>query len=265
MEDHDTARSGDRRGRDAALVARAAAPAAAQSRREMQMMADIRMLQEQTQQLQQQLAAALAQSARPSSSCRPAQDDQNAATRKGFADQKLTIDQVGSDLRIVKERVDETNVRITSLSQEVEALRVATLPSTPAPPTDSALDPAAGSDPCAPATQPPSGAAPTPSTAGGPPPAAHPTAHQSGHLSAAAVRHRVDRLHRRPVDAVHRGLQHLPAQLPAQRGRRRCPVLYRRVQLRRRQVHRGDGCLQPRDRQLPARRQGCPMRTTSAA
>ena len=32
-----------------------AAPAAAQSRREMQMMADIRMLQEQTQQLQQQL------------------------------------------------------------------------------------------------------------------------------------------------------------------------------------------------------------------
>ena len=38
-----------------ALLLSMAAPAAAQSKREMQMMADIRMLQEQTQQLQQQM------------------------------------------------------------------------------------------------------------------------------------------------------------------------------------------------------------------
>ena len=43
------------------LTALLASPAAAQSRREMQMMADIRMLQEQTQQLQQQLQASIEQ------------------------------------------------------------------------------------------------------------------------------------------------------------------------------------------------------------
>jgi tol-pal system protein YbgF len=126
-----------------ALLA-AAVPAAAQSRREMQMMADIRMLQEQTQQLQQQLTAALAQIGETLKQLSTRQDDQTAATRKGFADQKLTIDQVGSDLRVVKERVDETNVRITSLSQELEALRVAIPTYAPPTPTlDPTLDPAA--------------------------------------------------------------------------------------------------------------------------
>ena len=121
----------------AAALWASASPAAAQSRREMQMMADIRMLQEQTQQLQQQLAAALAQIGETLKQLSARTDDQNNATRKGFADQKLVVDQVGSDLRVVKERVDETNVRITSLSQEVEALRLAipTYPP-PAPPTD---------------------------------------------------------------------------------------------------------------------------------
>ncbi len=135
----------------AGLVA-APSSAAAQSRREMQMMADLRMLQEQTQQLQQQLAAALAEIGTSIQQLSTRVEDQNGATRKGFADQKLVIDQVNSDLRIVKERVDETNVRITSLSQEVEALRVA-IPSYPAPsmpfdPTGAPMDPAApGTEP----------------------------------------------------------------------------------------------------------------------
>lgn len=148
-------------------------PAAAQSKREMQMMADIRMLQEQTQQLQQQLATALAQLGETLKQLSTRQDDQTAATRKGFADQKLTIDQLGSDLRVVKERVDETNVRITSLSQEVEALRVA-IPSypPPAPPTDPTLDPSAAAG--TPPSQPAPGAQTFPSTAGGPPPAPPP-------------------------------------------------------------------------------------------
>jgi tol-pal system protein YbgF len=133
----------------ACAVVAPAAPASAQSRREMQMMADIRMLQEQTQQLQQQLAAALAQIGETLKQLSTRQDDQTGATRKGFADQKLSVDQVGSDLRVVRERVDETNVRITSLSQEVEALRLA-IPTYPPPmPTvDPTLDPsAAGSTP----------------------------------------------------------------------------------------------------------------------
>jgi len=120
-----------------AALAAAAAPAAAQSRREMQMMADIRMLQEQTQQLQQQLAAALAQIGETLKQLSARTDDQAEATRRGFADQKLVVDQVGGDLRVVKERVDESNVRITSLSQEIEALRLA-IPRYPPPslPTD---------------------------------------------------------------------------------------------------------------------------------
>ena len=154
-----------------------ASPVAAQSRREMQMMADIRMLQEQTQQLQQQLTAALAQLADALKQINARVDDQAGATRKGFADQKLTVDQVGSDLRVVKERVDETNVRITSLSQEVEALRLAipTYPP-PMPTTDPNAPPAtlAGGDPAA--GVPPDAAVPPPSPSAGLPPPPGPTA-----------------------------------------------------------------------------------------
>ncbi len=127
-----------------------AAPAAAQSRREMQMMADIRMLQEQTQQMQQQLQAALDAINAQLKAISARVDDQAAATRKSFADQKLAVDQFGTDLRIVRERIDESNVRITSLSQEVEALRLAipemtAVPVAPldpnAPPTDEPAPP----------------------------------------------------------------------------------------------------------------------------
>src|SRR6185503_3744826 len=102
-----------------------ASPAAAQSPRERQMMADVRMLQEQTQLLQQQLTAALEQLATTLKTINSRIDDQTAANRKSFADQKLAVDQFGNDLRIVRERIDENTVRITSLSQEVEALRLA--------------------------------------------------------------------------------------------------------------------------------------------
>ena len=129
----------------AALVC--AAPVAAQSRREMQMMADIRMLQEQTQQMQQQLAAAIEQLSTNLKAISSRQDEQTAQTRKSFADQKLVIDQFATDLRIVRERIDESNVRITTLSQEVEALRLA-IPQFTAPP-------AAPVDPNAPPVAPP--------------------------------------------------------------------------------------------------------------
>ena len=139
----------------AVVLALTASPAAAQSRREMQMMADIRMLQEQTQQLQQQLTAAIDQLAATLKTINARVDDQAAASRKSFADQKLAVDQFGSDLRIVRERIDENTVRITSLSQEVEALRLAIpqFPSAPAAP----LDPSAAA---APGTAPDAGGAP---------------------------------------------------------------------------------------------------------
>lgn len=109
-------------------IAAGSSPASAQSRREMQMMADIRMLQEQNQQLQN----AITQLGEVLKTINGRIDEQNNTNRKAFADQKLTVDQFGSDLRVVRERVDETNVRLTSLSQEVEGLRLA-IPQYPSP------------------------------------------------------------------------------------------------------------------------------------
>jgi tol-pal system protein YbgF len=133
----------------------------------MQMMADIRMLQEQNQQLQvllAQLSDALALSLKTVNS---RLDEQANANRKAFADQNLKIDQFTSDLRVVRESVAESNVRISSLSQEMEALRL-TIPQSPQgvpavmpPSTDpNAPLPVAG----APAAAPTAPVAPVPTT-----------------------------------------------------------------------------------------------------
>jgi len=139
-----------------------ASPAAAQSQRERQMMADIRMLQEQTQQLQQQVVSAVEQLTATLKAINSRIDEQAGTTRKSFADQKLAVDQFGSDLRVVRERIDENNVRITSLAQEVEALRLAIpqFPQTSAPVDPGALvAPGTSPDVAAPA-QPPAVLAP---------------------------------------------------------------------------------------------------------
>lgn len=144
-------------------VAVLAAPAAAQSRREMQMMADIRMLQEQTQQLQQQMTSAFEQLTATLKTINARVDDQAAATRKSFAEQKLAVDQFGSDLRIVRERIDENTVRITSLSQEVEALRLAIpqFSQPPAVPSDPGAPPPPGTAAATPGTSAPASTTPT--------------------------------------------------------------------------------------------------------
>jgi tol-pal system protein YbgF len=148
-----------------ALVMLTASSAGAQSRREMQMMADIRMLQEQTQQLQQQLLSAVEQLSTTLKAINSRVDEQAAATRKSFADQKLAVDQFGTDLRIVRERIDENTVRITSLSQEIEALRLA-IPQFPVLPTPPPLDPSGAVAPAA--GVPPAGGVMTPPTAAPP-------------------------------------------------------------------------------------------------
>jgi tol-pal system protein YbgF len=92
---------------------------AAQSRAERQMMADIRMLQEQTQ----QLAITLTTLHDVLKALNARLDKQDEAARKAFADQRLVIENMGSDLRVIRERTDETNVRINTLNQEIDALR----------------------------------------------------------------------------------------------------------------------------------------------
>src|SRR6188474_2481883 len=97
----------------------ASTPLGAANREHEQLMADIRMLQEQNQRLQLALVA-LADTLKTVTT---RLDEQAAASRKGFADQKLLVDNVAGDLRVLREKLDETNVRLTSLSQDVDGLR----------------------------------------------------------------------------------------------------------------------------------------------
>jgi len=121
----------------------------AANREHEQILADIRMLQEQNQRLQLALAALGETLAKLTTKI----DEQGNATRKGFADQKLLVDTVGADLRVVREKLDETNVRLTSLSQDVEGLReiIPQMSMAPAPmPGGEAGDGTTPADPTAP-------------------------------------------------------------------------------------------------------------------
>lgn len=101
-----------------------AAPAAgfAQNRTDQQMLAELRMLQEQLQQLRLAVNT-LAESVK---TVAVKQDEQAGASRKSFADQKLLTDGVTDSIRILREKGDDTNVRISTLSHEVETLRQTT-------------------------------------------------------------------------------------------------------------------------------------------
>ena len=109
------------------LASAVARPAGAANKEQQQMMADIRMLQEQAQQLQNLIGAlnttlnATLSEALKAVNTRL--DEQTGANRKAFADQKLIIDTLSNDLKVVREKVDDNNVRIGSLTQEVDALR----------------------------------------------------------------------------------------------------------------------------------------------
>ena len=104
-----------------ALLVAVAAPVSAANKEHQQLAADIRMLQEQAQTLQNMLGT-LNETLK---AVNTRLDDQTNAMRKAFADQKLLIDNLSSDLRVVREKVDDNNVRIASLTQEVDALRQA--------------------------------------------------------------------------------------------------------------------------------------------
>jgi tol-pal system protein YbgF len=146
-----------------------ARPALAQRRELQQMAADIRILQEQAQLLQN--AVATLTEALKAVNTRI--DEQTAVTRKTYADAKLQSDTMGSDIRVVRERVDDTNVRITALSQEIDSLRdaVASMPVPTAPPIDPTLagvppETAPGAAPGAAAAGAPAVPAPAPAVTG---------------------------------------------------------------------------------------------------
>lgn len=134
----------------------AATPVSAADKETRQMMADIRILQEQSQQLQN-LIATLADAVK---AVNTRIDEQTSASRKSFADQKLVIDTLANDLRVVREKVDENNVRVGTLGQELDALRQSVTAIGTMRPATPEGDPSAAADPNAPTPPPvPSGAA----------------------------------------------------------------------------------------------------------
>jgi TolA-binding protein len=129
-----------------------ASPAYAANKEHQQLMADLRMLQEQSQLLQNLIGTVTdtlkAVNARL--------DQQSETNRKAFADQQLIITNLTNDVRVIREKLDDNNVRIGSLTQEVDSLRQsmqqmtvrAAAPSEP-------IDPAAPDAAAAPGAAPP--------------------------------------------------------------------------------------------------------------
>jgi tol-pal system protein YbgF len=135
-----------------ALVIAHPTGAAAANKEHQQLMAELRMLQEQQQQLQQILGT-LGDTLKTLTT---RLDEQGNITRKAFADQKLLIEGVGETARILREKADDTNVRLSSMTQELEAMRqtIASPPQgfTAAPPAGGVDPPATGSTTGAPVT-----------------------------------------------------------------------------------------------------------------
>lgn len=130
----------------AVIASLVAAPTAvAQNRAERQMNADIRMLQEQAQQLQVTLATLTSALEAVSEKL----DEQAGINRRTFADLRLITDNISGDVRVVREKIDETNVRLASFDQEVQAIQLSIqtlrLPP-PAPPVAEDEAPADGAD-----------------------------------------------------------------------------------------------------------------------
>jgi|RhiMethySRZTD1v2_1073278.scaffolds.fasta_scaffold818630_1 tol-pal system protein YbgF len=137
-------------------------PARAANKEHQQLMAEIRMLQEQQAQLQQ-LVGGLAETLK---AINTKMDTQAGAVQKSFADQNLQVNNIGETVRVLREKADDTNVRLSTITQELQSLRqtIAAMPAPSAVPTS----PTGGEPP----TGDPGGAAPpTGNTAINPPPA----------------------------------------------------------------------------------------------
>jgi tol-pal system protein YbgF len=104
------------------------AVAAAANKEHAQLMAEIRMLQEQQQQLQQMLGG-LADTLKAMNTRLDSDAD---VSRKALADQKLLVTGISDTVRVLREKADDTNVRLSTMTQEVQSLRQ-TVASMPAP------------------------------------------------------------------------------------------------------------------------------------
>jgi tol-pal system protein YbgF len=145
-------------------------PASADADKEHKLlMAEIRMLQEE----QQQLRAALMGLGDTLKALNVRLDTDAGRLQKSLADQKLIVEGVAETTRILREKADETNVRLSSMTQELQSLRqtVASMPAQTPPvglqptteptPGDPAAPPTGAPTAPQPVTPPPSGVSPT--------------------------------------------------------------------------------------------------------
>jgi tol-pal system protein YbgF len=145
----------------ALLIVPSAASAA--SKEQQLLMAELRIMQQNQQMLQQSLLA-LAETLKTVTG---RIDEQAGSSRKALADQRLLIEGMTETVRTLREKSDDTNVRLSSITQELESIRH-TMATAPAPvavapqPTDPAADPAAAALTPSPTTAAPIPAAPPP-------------------------------------------------------------------------------------------------------
>ena len=141
-----------------------AVPAPAQNREHLLMTADLKILQQQNQELANTLVQVIQLLNDTTKALSTRIDQTNEAIRKGFADQSLTLNTTAGDVRKTLAQTQDAATRLGELKEEVEALR-ASIPAmlsrlTPSPDPSFAPDPnavsAAGGAPSGPVQVPPS-------------------------------------------------------------------------------------------------------------
>ena len=137
-----------------AVLAAALLPssAAAQNRAEIQMAAELRILQQQQAQLALDVAKLTQALADAMKALNVRLDGSNAAITKEFANQALLLRELGTNVGVILARSQDTGTRLGEIREEIEALRtsvtaLAARPTTFAPPP---VDPLAPLDPNAP-------------------------------------------------------------------------------------------------------------------
>jgi len=114
--------------------------ASAANKEHAQLLAEIRIIQEQQAQLQQ-LIGGLTDTLKAMNTRLDTDAD---VERKAFADEKLMVSGVADTVRVLREKADDTNVRLSTMTQEMQALRQAV---SLMPPSSAALAPNASPDP----------------------------------------------------------------------------------------------------------------------
>ena len=93
-----------------ALAIAVTTPADAASKEQQQMMADLRILQEQAQQLQNLIGSLTGSLTDALKVVNARIDEQINSNRKALADHKLVMDTLSSDVRVIRERLDDNGL-----------------------------------------------------------------------------------------------------------------------------------------------------------